>query len=110
MFNCINKIVFSVLCLALVDGCTSSSYLAQGKVVSLDNDSVVIRVQASEEYMIGKVYDVYRIVDSDYQEEGADIYMKQLTGKVSVENKVDNTHIKAKVLDGSIKKNDLIKL
>jgi len=110
MFNYISKIVFSSIFLVLINGCANSPYLSKGKVISLENGSVVIRVEATEEAMIGRDFDVYRLVESDSLEEGSDIYLELLTGKVSVVSIVDNKFIKTKVLSGKIQKNDLIKL
>ena len=59
---------------------------------------------------VGQILESYSYVMNDDNDEGADFFKRQKTGQVRVEELVDDHFAKVSVLEGVVKKHDLVLL
>jgi hypothetical protein len=110
MFNHIVKTLLCSVFLLVINGCTNSSALSQGKVDTVSNGVAVVHINKSEKFTENQILNVYRLVPSDSVEEGSDIFDERLIGAIKVESILNEKTVKTKVIKGPVKKNDLVRL
>tara|TARA_R110001583_G_scaffold116670_1_gene267458 strand:+ start:440 stop:793 length:354 start_codon:yes stop_codon:yes gene_type:complete len=115
MLNKTSKLVVMALFAIGLAGCANSDfsheYLMSGQVVSTDNDSgLTVCVGEANGAEVGQVLTAYRIVSTGATSEGGSAYKKVDIGKVKISKLVDDHFAKVIVLNGDIKKNDMVQL
>tara|TARA_R110002012_G_scaffold247657_2_gene423322 strand:- start:791 stop:1141 length:351 start_codon:yes stop_codon:yes gene_type:complete len=114
MLNKISKLVVVVGFGLIVSGCANSDfshrYLMRGQVISVTDGDIYVCVGLDDGAQVGQILESYSYVMNDDNDEGADFFKKQKTGQVRVEELVDDHFAKVSVLEGVVKKHDLVSL
>lgn len=114
MFNKISKLIVIALFGFIVSGCANSDfshkYLMKGQVVSTSIDNIVVCIGLDDGAKVGQVLDVFKFVMNDDNDDGADFFKQEKTGKVKVLRVIDEHFAEVIVLEGSVKRNDMVQL
>jgi len=110
----ISKIIALVVFTVVLTGCANSdfshNYLMKGQVISATDDNIYICVGLNDGAKVGQILEAYRFVMNDDNDEGADFFLKQETGQIRIEELVDEHFAKVSVVEGEIKKHDIVLL
>jgi hypothetical protein len=114
MFNKISKLMVIAIFSLIVSGCANSdfshNYLMKGQVISVDDNNIYVCVGLDDGAKVGQILEAYRFVMNDDNDEGADFFLKQETGQIRIEELVDEHFAKVSVLEGEVKKHDMVLL
>ena len=114
MFNKISKLMVIAVFSLIVSGCANSdfshNYLMKGQVISVDDNNIYVCVGLDDGAKVGQILEAYRFVMNDDNDEGADFFLKQETGQIRIEELVDEHFAKVSVLEGEVKKHDMVLL
>lgn len=114
MFNKISKLMVIAIFSLIVSGCANSdfshNYLMKGQVISVDDNNIYVCVGLDDGAKVGQILEAYRFVMNDDNDEGADFFLKQETGQIRIEELVDKHFAKVSVLEGEVKKHDMVLL
>ena len=114
MFNKISKLMVIAVFSLVVSGCANSdfshNYLMKGQVISVDDNNIYVCVGLDDGAKVGQILEAYRFVMNDDNDEGADFFLKQETGQIRIEELVDEHFAKVSVLEGEVKKHDMVLL
>ena len=114
MLNKISKLIVIAVFGFIVSGCANSNfshkYMMKGQVVSTVSDNVVVCLGVDDGAKVGQVFDVYKFVMNDDNDEGADFFKQEKTGKVKISNVIDEHFAEVIVLEGTVKRNDMVQL
>ena len=114
MFNKISKLMVIAVFSLVVSGCANSdfshNYLMKGQVISVDDNNIYVCVGLDDGAKVGQILETYRFVMNDDNDEGADFFLKQETGQIRIEELVDKHFAKVSVLEGEVKKHDMVLL
>lgn len=114
MFNKISKLIVIAVFGFIVSGCANSDfshkYMMKGQVVSTASDNVVVCIGLDDGAKVGQVLDVYTFVMNDENEDESDFFKQEKTGKVKVSSIIDEHFAKVIVLEGEVKRHDMVQL
>jgi hypothetical protein len=114
MLKKISKLLVVAVIGFIVSGCANSdfshNYLMKGKVISVDDNNIYVCVGLDDGAKVGQILETYRFVLNDDNEEGSDFFLKQETGQIIIDELVDKHFAKVKVLEGEVKKHDMVLL
>jgi len=115
MLNKTSKLVVMALFAIGLAGCANSDfsheYLMSGQVVSTDSDSsLTVCVGEANGAEVGQVLTAYRIVSTSNTGEGDPAFKKVDIGTVKISKLVGDHFAKVTVLNGDIKKHDMVQL
>lgn len=113
MLNKTSKLVVMAIFAIGLAGCANSDfsheYLMSGQVVSTDS-GVTVCVGEANGAEVGQVLTAYRIVDTGNIGEGDSTFKKVDIGTVKISKLVDDHFAEVTVLNGEIKKHDMVQL
>ena len=114
MLKNISKKIALLAFAIVLTGCANSdfshNYLMRGQVVSTSPDNIVICVGLDDGAKAGQVLNAYRIFETGNSGEGDEIYEKRDVAKVKIEQIIDAHFAKVSVIEGDIKKHDMVQL
>lgn len=113
MLNKTSKLVVIAIFAIGLAGCANSDfsheYLMSGQVVSTDS-GVTVCVGEANGAEVGQILTAYRIIDTGNIAEGDETFSKVDIGKVKISKLIDDHFAKVIVLNGDIKKFDMVQL
>ncbi len=114
MLNNISKLVVLAIFSIALAGCANSDfsheYLMRGQVIAASSDNIVICVGREDGAKVGQELFAFRFFETNNSGEGDDIYERRNIGKVKVEKFIDGHYAKVIVVEGDIKKYDMVQL
>jgi hypothetical protein len=114
MLKKISKLVVVTIIGFIVSGCANSdfshNYLMKGQVISVSDDNIYVCVGLDDGAKVGQILETYRFVMNDNNDEGDDFFLKQETGQIIIDELVDKHFAKVTVLEGEVKKHDMVLL
>jgi hypothetical protein len=114
MLKKISKLVVVTIIGFIVSGCANSdfshNYLMKGQVISVSDDNIYVCVGLDDGAKVGQILETYRFVMNDNNDEGDDFFLKQETGQIIIDELVDKHFAKVTVLEGEVKKHDIVLL
>ena len=106
-----------VIALLAMSGCASlqpleHQYIMRGQVLDVTDGSAYICIGKSDGAQVGQELTVYKFVKSGYltPKNQTPYFKKEITGKVKIENIVDEHYSHVKILSGSVHVNDVVEL
>lgn len=114
MLNKMSKVIVLAIFSVVLAGCANSdfshNYVMRGQIISASDEGIFVCVGLNDGAKVGQILEAYRFVMNDDNEEGADFFLKQETGQVRVEELVDEHFARVIVLEGEVKKHDIVLL
>ncbi|MGB1200273.1 MAG: hypothetical protein ACPG5R_01835 [Cognaticolwellia aestuarii] len=114
MLNKISKVMVVAVFSVVLAGCANSDfshkYLMRGQVITASSDNIVVCVGLDDGAQVGQQLIAYRFYETVSSGEGDDIYEKRNVGKVKIEKIIDEHYAKVSVIEGNIKKHDMVQL
>lgn len=102
--------VFSIVLAGCANSDFSHKYLMRGQVVATSPDNVVICVGLDDGAQVGQELTAYRFFETNFVGEGDEVYEKRNIGKVKIEKIIDEHYAKVSVIEGNVKKHDMVQL
>ncbi len=113
MLNKISKIMLLTIFIIVLEGCSNSNfshkYIMRGQIISVVDD-VIICVGKGDGAKVDQVLTSYRFVMNDDNHEAADIFKKIETGKVRIDELINEHYAKVTVINGEVKIYDTVEL
>ena len=115
MIKPLPRLALMVVVLTMMSACASSPFYHQnfmrGQVVSLKGDNAVICIGSSSQVQLqGKSLSVYRVVYDAGRYEGYEEFRREYAGSIVLDSVIDEHFARATVVDGQIRKNDMVQL
>jgi hypothetical protein len=107
---CKNSLV--LLFIGLLSGCAGNGfyhdYVMSGQVVEASKDQVVLCVGGESAAKVGMEFSVYEVIYTGSMNDGTDSYNLNKVGAVEIESIIDEHFARARIVDGNIKKYNLV--
>ena len=114
MFNKISKLIVITVFGLIISGCANSDFahknFMKGQIISVDDNNIYVCVGVEDGAKVGQIFEAYRYILNDDNDEGAEFFHKQETGHIRIEELVDGHFAKVSVLEGEVQKNDIVLL
>ena len=114
MLNKISKLMVLAIFSIGLAGCANSDfsheYLMRGQVIAASSDNIVICVGLDDGAQVGQELFAFRFFETNNSGEGDDIFERRNIGKVKIEKIIDGHYAKVIVIEGDVKKHDMVQL
>ncbi len=84
-------------------------YVMKGSIVDISDSDVYLCIGSKDGATVGQELNVYKII-TDYGNPKRPTFRREYTGKVKIEEIVDEHFAKAKVISGTAEKNAIVEL
>lgn len=114
MLKNISKKIALVAFAIVLTGCANSNfshnYLMRGQVVSSSTDNMVVCLGLDDGAEVGQELTAYRFFETGNFGEGDETFERKNIGKVKIEKIINEHYAKVKVIEGNVKKHDMVQL
>lgn len=114
MLNKMSKImvlgIFSIVLAGCANSDFSHKYLMRGQVIAESSDNIVVCVGLNDGAEVGQELNAYRFIETNFMGEGEESYERKNIGKVKIEKLIDGHYAKVIVIEGEVKKYDMVQL